>query len=152
MGKLAYIQELVKIRSELLSLLQTIGDRGIELTLLGNGWSVKDLLGHLNWYDNECLLLMQTKNLEGSRLWDLSPKERNSKIKLLYSSITWFELMSEFKKNTPRLISELENLTEEEWENSKMFKNIPFELKPSEIIDSNLNRHYSDHLTQLKAL
>lgn len=150
MDKLAYIKEFLKIRLELLSIIQSIDNESAELTKLKNSWSIKDLIAHINWYDNECVLLIKTKNLEGSKLWGLSPDERNRKIRKLNSSKLWDELISEFKNNTPRIKSGIENLSVEEWQNPRSFKQMPLELKPFEIIDSNLNDHYNDHLKQLK--
>jgi hypothetical protein len=38
---------------------------------LPGGWSVKDVIAHVNWYEQEMVVLLETRELAGSELWGL---------------------------------------------------------------------------------
>ena len=38
---------------------------------LPGGWSLKDVIAHVNWYEQEMVVLLETQELAGSELWEL---------------------------------------------------------------------------------
>ncbi len=117
-----------------------------------SGWSIKDMLAHITWYEQEMVGILQIHIFGGSDLWKLTLQERNDAIYALYKNQPLKEVLSELHAVHQRLVSLLEGIREEDLVDPSHFPGMPVDWKPCEVIASNTYDHYAEHMEQIKDL
>ncbi len=65
---------------EWVALLAEVGRQQMEVPGLAGGWSVKDTVAHVSWFEREMVGMLKARALVGSELWNLPQDERNRQI------------------------------------------------------------------------
>lgn len=114
-------------------------------------WSVKDILAHLSWHEQEMFNLILNRTLAGSDLWNVSLELRNRTIYEENRDRDLKDVMDDTKVVFEGLMDVMKTLTEEDLQDASHFSGMPSNWKPWEIIAQNTYEHYDDHLNDLAA-
>jgi uncharacterized protein (TIGR03083 family) len=116
-----------------------------------DGWSVKDILAHVAWYEREMLAVARARALAGSDLWNKSLEERNAAIYEENRHRPLAEVLAEAEAMYRQLAPELEALTDEDLMDARRFREMPAEWLPWQVLASNTYEHYQEHIPQIQA-
>ena len=112
--------------------------------------TMKDILFHINWFDQEMIQVLESRKFQGSPWWDLSTDERNERIQNLAESQNWLETYQVYQENGPRLLKALENLKEEAVNDPGFFEDMPDDWEPWFILAGNTYDHYDHHARDIE--
>jgi hypothetical protein len=115
----------------------------------GSGHSIRDLLCHVQWYEREMIGMLKARAIVGSRLWYLSPEERNTVIFASAREQSGVELLHTGPEVFRELLSEVETLTETDLIDPLHFRHMPESWIPWEVIAMNTYQHYGEHLPDI---
>ncbi len=109
-------------------------------------WSMKDVIAHIAWYENEMTVLLGQKKFAGSEYWNLSLKERNEKIFQENKDKNIEEVLRNAKDVHERFMELLAKTSEKALNDPGCFPGMPAEWRPWEVIAGNSYEHYDYHL------
>ena len=116
------------------------------------GWSVKDLVAHIAWGEEEVVQLLRTHDFSmGSGLWLLEPDERN---RMVYGQRRrWpLDLIIGYEAETwANLRSLIVTLTDDDLNDARSFTALPHQWRPWQFIASNTFGHYDAHAPAVEA-
>jgi uncharacterized protein (TIGR03083 family) len=113
-------------------------------------WSVKDVLAHIAWHENEMLGMLQARALVGSGLWNLPLDQRNQAIYAQNKDRSLQDVQKEYIQVFARLLPALEKLVDQDLHDPARFPGMPADWEPWQVIASNTYEHYQDHLSGLQ--
>ena len=114
-------------------------------------WSIKDLIAHITWSENEMVGMLKERTLVGSELWDLSQDERNQVVYLQNKERPFDEVLSEARQIYTQLLQQLEGLQDAELHEPACFRGMPSDWQPWRIIAGNTYLHYQEHTMDLQS-
>ena len=120
------------------------------MTGVDGTWSVKDIIAHITWFEREMIGMLQSRRLAGSELWDLPRDERNSKIYEQNLSANLVDVLAESKRIHAELCILIEGCSDEDLNMASMFKQMPPDWIPAEVIAGNTYEHYRDHSASIQ--
>ena len=112
--------------------------------------TMKDILFHINWFDREMILVLESRKFQGSPWWDLDTDERNERIQELADSQGFQETYKAYEENGIRLLAALENLEEAAVNDPSYFKDMPEDWSPWFILSGNTYEHYDHHARDIE--
>ena len=128
MDKLSFINKVQEAREEWQSLIEEVDKpRMIEPGLPG-GWSVKDVIAHITWYEREMIGMLKAMALEGSDLWQLPQDKRNVPIYDENRDRPLEEVLSEAEQVYDLLFEAIASISEDELSDSSHFRDMPSDL------------------------
>jgi hypothetical protein len=113
-------------------------------------WSVKDIVAHITWYENEMVVMLRERALAGSPLWQKLLDERNALIHARISYLSTDDVLKEAQQAHAEVWRLVQQLSEDELNYAAYFKDMPPEDHPRQYIVSNTYEHYRDHLPDLR--
>ena len=150
MDKTTFINALAESRAQWDALLAQIDERWMLEPDVEGKWSVKDIIAHVMWNEQEMVPLMQTRSLIGSELWDLSQDERNEAVYQQYRHHSLQELISQEQRTYAQLLAEAKTLSDEDLNDPHRFKDMPDNWTPWQIIAGCSFTHYPDHISSIR--
>ena len=129
-----------------------VPDGGMEAVDSSTGWSVKDIIAHVAWHEEQMLELAETKDLVGSPWWELSTDERNQKIYEQYKDRSLDEVHAFAKDAYTRMMNALKTLTDEDTNDAKRFTDMPEDWIPWIMIAGNTYQHYYEHAIGIRRM
>jgi hypothetical protein len=114
-------------------------------------WSVKDILAHITWHEQEMFNVALTRTLAGSDLWNVSLELRNQTIYEENRDRELKDVLDDYKVVFESMMEALASLTNEDLLDASHFAGMPSNWKPWEVIASNTWEHYDDHSAGLAA-
>jgi hypothetical protein len=117
-----------------------------------DAWSLKDIIAHVAWHDNQMIELAEMKDLVGSPWWDLPTDERNDKIYEQYKDLPIDEVLAFAGNAYSRMMTALRTLSDEDMNNAKRFTDMPEDWIPWRMLASNTYEHYLRHVGQVRKL
>jgi len=118
---------------------------------LPGGWSVKDAIAHVNWYEREMVRLLEKPTLTRSELWELPTDERNLPIYERNKDRPLDEVLAESSQLFERLWALVSELLDEDLVDSSRFNQMLEEGEPWKVIASNTYEHYQQHIPDIRA-
>jgi uncharacterized damage-inducible protein DinB len=121
---------------------------------LADAWSIKDLIGHVLWYEREMINVIRERALVGSPFWELPLEERNAAIHAEFRDRPAADVLAEADSVWTRLRPELETLTDDDLAEAHRFRDLADAIPgaaPWEVIGSNTFEHYEDHARDVQA-
>jgi uncharacterized damage-inducible protein DinB len=112
-------------------------------------WSLKELLGHILWYEREMIQMLRSHVFSGSSLWDLPLHQRNAEIYDQVKGLTLPEALAQSASAYAELDSLLESLTDEDLNQPERYPGMPSDWLPWHVIASNTYEHYDEHIGDL---
>jgi hypothetical protein len=114
-------------------------------------WSVKDIMAHITWFEQEMAFMLQTRTLAGSKLWELPQDERNRIIYEQNHPTPLAVVRSESNSVHEDLVLLIQLCSDEELNQAARFESMPSDWIPAEVLASNTYEHYRDHITAIQA-
>ncbi len=113
-------------------------------------WSVRDVVVHICWYDNQVAQIVGERTLDASSMWNLSVDERNAVMIDLSRNKTLGEVLEEARAAFQRMLDEVSRLSEEDLQDPQRM-GLPPEWIPGQAIAFSTYRHYRQHIPSLRA-
>ncbi|HSF81768.1 MAG TPA: DinB family protein [Anaerolineales bacterium] len=132
-------------------LLAAIPPADMERAQVVGEWSIKDLVAHISWFENEIVDLLRTRALVGSDLWNLSTDERNHAIYLQSRDRPLEQVLSESQQIYTQLVALLGSLQDAELHDPSRYKDMPSDWLPWRVLTDNTYEHYQDHTQDIQA-
>jgi hypothetical protein len=149
--KVEFLARLKRERANWNALLDQIeASRMIQPGVVGV-WSIKDLIAHIAWYENQMVDIDGEQPQPGIELWDLPLDERNARIYEANQQRTLTDIQNEAQQVYQKLLETVERLTEEQLQNVKHFPWMQPDWIPWKVIASNSYEHYHQHLSDVQA-
>jgi len=115
-------------------------------------WSLKDVLAHIAWHDDQMVEVCEKRDLVGSVWWTLPLEERNGNIFKEYENTPFTEVLEFYETSYKRMIEALKTLADEDLNDPKHFHDMPEEWTPWRMIANNGCEHYIRHVGQVRVL
>lgn len=151
MDKALFLETLRTTRAEWEKLLAEIGEEHMVQAGATGEWSVKDVIAHIMWGEREMVGVCQARALVGSDLWEMSDDERNPIMVSWYRESSLQAVLSEERQVYALLLSEIEQLSDEDLSQPGCFRDMPSNWQPWQIIAACSFKHYNDHMPPLRA-
>ena len=113
-------------------------------------WTIKDVIAHLAWHEREMTIVIRSRALEGSELWNLPLEQRNAAIYAANKNRSLEEVLQEARQAAAELLVLLETLSEDDLVSPAHFAQMPLDWQPWQVFASNMHEHYHEHILQLK--
>ena len=133
------------------ALLERVARDHMTLPGVDDGWSVKDIIAHVVWYEREMVGLLQKRLLAGSEWWGLPNAERNERIYQQNRLRSLEDVLIESVTVYRQLHDLLEGLSDAELEDPRYFANMPADWVPWQLIAENTYDHYRDHAASIQS-
>jgi len=115
-------------------------------------WSLKDVLAHIAWHDDQMVEVCEKRDLVGSVWWTLPVNERNDNIYKEYEDTPLAEVLEFYETSYKRMIDALKTLADEDLNDPKRFHDMPEDWTPWRMIANNGYEHYIRHIGQVWAI
>jgi hypothetical protein len=113
-------------------------------------WSLKDVIAHLTWHENEMIGMIKFHAFKGSELWNLITDERNAIIHDENRDKSLDQVLEESKQTHTELMEQMPALSMEDLTNPENFTGMPPDWQPWTILADNTYQHYQHHIRDLK--
>ena len=115
-------------------------------------WSVKDVLAHISWYENQMIQLLKTRILVDSDLWRMATDDRNDRICAMFAGDDLGRVLERFAQTHKVLAGLVEDLDHADLNDPAGFQGMPEEWRPWQVLAENTYMHYDHHLRQFLRL
>jgi Protein of unknown function (DUF1706) len=156
MNKVEFLQELIGKRAEWDDMLAQIPREQMIVPGVNDaGWTVKDIIAHVAWYENEAAYILKSHTLdsqspENSRLWETPINERNTVIFEQNRDLPLDEVLARGQEAYKAFLQEAQKLADEDLNDPTRYKDMPEDWTPWEVVASNTFEHYPDHVAELR--
>lgn len=117
-----------------------------------DAWSLKDIIAHVAWHEDQMIELAKTKDLVGSPWWELPMDERNDLIYEQYKDWSLEDVLAFAKSAYASMMTALKTLSDEDMNDAKRFTDMPEDWLPWRMIANNTYEHYLRHIGQIRAI
>jgi uncharacterized protein (TIGR03083 family) len=148
-NKIEFLDRIRTSRSKLDGIVRNINPSFMTVPRACGDWSVKDVLAHITWHEQEMYNVALNHALVGSDLWNVSLELRNQTIYEENRGRELKDVLDDYRVVFERMMEAMESLTDEDLLDASHFTGMPSDWKPWEVIASNTYEHYDDHLTEL---
>ena len=151
MTKDEIIEALEDEREKFLDAIEGLSDEAIQEPGVIGEWSVKDVIAHVSWHEQQMVDVIAKRALHGSPWWNLPLEERNAAIFALNKDRDTEDVLAESREIFTDLMTQLDTLTEDDLNTAGNFNDMPLDWKPWEMIASNTFEHYPEHTCDIRA-
>lgn len=151
MTKKEFLEKLTTLREQWDALLDQISPAWMLVPRETGGWTMKDTIAHVTWYEREMVVLLRERVLAGSEIWPLPVDERNRVIHRENRLRDLEEVLAEAIQVHQELVRELKKLEDEDLNDPARFRDMPADWVPWEVIASNTYEHYNEHIPIVQA-
>ncbi len=138
-------------RADYERVLAEVGEARMLEPALPGGWSVKDVIAHVNWYEREMVEVLNRRALVGSELWELPADERNIPIYKEAKDLPLEQVLAESERVFVELWTLVSALQDEDLVDASCFDQMPEEWEPWQVLAENTYEHYQQHVADIRA-
>lgn len=114
-------------------------------------WTIKDIIAHITWFEDEILRMLITRSFAGASMWWILPAdERNAQIYAANVNRSLPDVLAESQNVHSALVAAIESVSDEELNDTAGFIESPPGALPWEIIAQNTYEHYQHHTRDLQ--
>ena len=117
--------------------LAQVGEQRMTESGASGAWSVKDIVAHITFFENEMVGLLQSRTLAGSDLWELPQEERNQAIYERHHDRALGDVLAESASVHALFMRQLAGLSDADLLEAAHFKDMPADWLPWRIIAEN---------------
>jgi hypothetical protein len=132
------------------SILAAVDKNDMTGPVLPSGWSIKDIIAHVAWYEDQMVGMLETNALAGSDWWNLPMDERNELIYKECKDLPLDDVLAWAEKAYARFSRAIEPLSEEALNDPSHFEDMPPDWFPWKVIAGNTYDHYRDHIEEIE--
>lgn len=125
--------------------LSQISAEKIEQPITPGGMTVKEVVYHIAWHEDQMKNMIKARAFVGSPWWNLSTDERNAHIQAEASVLSVEEVLPYAEASFGGMLAELEALPAEALDDPAFFAGMPLDWSPADIIAQNTYQHYPEH-------
>ncbi|HEY3290985.1 MAG TPA: ClbS/DfsB family four-helix bundle protein [Anaerolineae bacterium] len=154
MIKLNHIDFISKIEQEyanLTRLLERVPLSDYSVVDIAGHWTLKDIIGHITWFEREMIGVITTRVFSGSDWWLLPQNERNARIYEQNRDRQPSEVLADAQQTHLAFMQCVLSLDDDDLINPQKFKSMPPEWIPWDVMAGNSFRHYRDHANDIEA-
>lgn len=151
MDKAVFLETLRTKRAEWEALLAEVGEARMTQPGVAGEWSIKDVIAHVAWGEREMVGVLQVRALVGSDLWNVSTDERNAAVFEQNRLRFLQDVLAEEQQTYRQLLEALQSLSDEDFNDSQRFKDMPADWIPWQIIAGNSFGHYDEHIPSIRS-
>ncbi len=157
MNKAEFLQKLTDKRAEWDGVLAKIPQELMTIPGVNeDGWSVKDIVAHVAWYENEATHILKSHILasespENDKMWGMPINERNSAIYKQNRNLPLSDALVMGQDAFRTFLHEAQKLAEEDLSDPARYEGMPADWAPWEVVASNTFEHYPDHVAEIRA-
>ena len=126
-------------------LLESAPEGKVEHPGVSGDWSLKDIIAHITWHEEQMVKVMEARTLIGSEWWELPTHERNARVYEEYQSAPLTDVLDHAVDVHQRLIHWIKALSDEELNEPGQFEAMPEDWLFGDILAQNTYMHYGDH-------
>ena len=129
--------------------LMRAGKDRMEIQGVVGEWTIKDVIAHITWSENEMVMVLKTRVLAGSELWNIPLDERNQVIYEQNRSRPVDEVINEARQVHADLMVEIEKLTDADLNTDTSIRDMIPGVTLWEMLEGNTFKHYREHSEHL---
>ena len=149
MDQPTFLERIVSSRRAWDSAIALIPLSHMQLAANSAGWTVKDIIAHVAWSENEMLLLFRDHVLAGSPLWELPLDERNQVVYLENRDRSVGDVLGAESRLWEELWPVIQALTDQDLNDPTQYQSMPLDWQPWEILAGSTYKHWDDHVKLL---
>lgn len=141
-------------RSRWEAVLAEVGEARMTEPIRGGWWSVKDIVAHVAWHEQQIAAVLQTHTMQPATrrwLWELLPDKRNAIVFTEQRDRALPEVLTTAQEAFRQLVTTVQALTTEDVREVQSFPNIPPDWQPWKLIADHSYRHYQQHTASIRA-
>lgn len=108
-------------------------------------WSLKDIIAHITWHEEQMAEAMETRALIGSEWWELHTHERNARIYEENRSEPLQNVLDDAIAAHQQMVHWIQRLSDDELNQPGHFEAMPEDWLFGEILAQNTYLHYGNH-------
>jgi hypothetical protein len=124
-------------------------DRMAEPGVAGD-WSLKDVVCHISWFEEQMVMLLESHALVGSDWWQLPSDERNALIYEEHKALSLDGALQRAESSHYRMTKALSSLPDDFLKDAANFEGMPADWLPWQIVAQNTYEHYDDHAASVR--
>lgn len=128
-----------------MQLLESVPGNRFEQAGVSGDWSLKDIIAHMTWHEEQMVEAMEAHVLVGSEWWQLPTDERNAHIYEEYKSAPLQDVLDDATATHQQLIHWIGTLANEDLNEPGRFEEMPPDWLFGDILSQNTYLHYGDH-------
>ncbi|MFC2095558.1 DinB family protein [Candidatus Bipolaricaulota bacterium] len=130
-------------------LLESVPESKYEQPDVSGNWSVKDIIAHITWHEEQMVTIMEARALIGSDWWELPMHERNAKIYEEYKSAPLADVLDDAAATHQQLVHWVGTLEDADLNEPGRFEEMPPDWLFGDILSQNTYSHYGDHASSV---
>lgn len=147
------VAELVDLVEEtfesLMQLIESTPSTRLEEPGVSGNWSLKDIIAHITWHEEQMVEAMEARALIGSEWWNLPTHERNAQIYEEYRSAPLQDILDDATATHQQMVHWIQTLTDDELNEPGSFEGMPEDWLFGDILAQNTYEHYGDHAASI---
>lgn len=152
MDKITLLEQIRTARAHWDKQISAIPSEDYEQAGLVGGWSLKDVIAHMSWYEREISRMLLTRSyINASQWWALPDDERNQHIYAANQDRKLADVLLEAQTSYQDLITAIATVTDSDLVDPSQFVEHPPGALPWEIIAQNSYEHYEQHVRDVEA-
>lgn len=153
MTKTQVLDTLHAERSRWEALLAEVGTARMTEQLGTNRWSVKDIMAHVTWHEQQTAAVLSAPTVNPGRdwLWELSEDKRNAILFTEYRGRPLADVRADAQQGFTHLVGAVEALSEADVRDPLRFPGTPPTWQPWSLIAGHSYEHYRQHTADIRA-
>jgi len=112
---------------------------------VSGNWSLKDIIAHIAWHEEQMAKVIASRALVGSDWWNLPTDERNANIYAATKDAPLESVIADARAVHEDLVRRIRELNGNELNETGHFAGMPDDWLFSDILAQNTFEHYGDH-------
>jgi len=151
MNKFEIIHAMKEARAEWNALLAQIPEERMTEPGANGEWSVKDVIAHITFFENEMVLVMEQRALTGTPgVWELPTHERNAMLYAQMKDLPLVQVLADSRAAYERLLALTEAAPEADFEGPSSYADMPSAWTLEAVLSGNSWDHYREHIGWLR--
>ena len=126
-------------------LLESVPGNKWEKAGVSGDWSLKDVIAHITWHEEQMVTVMEARALVGSEWWELPTHERNAKIYAANKFVPLQDVLNNAASVHRQLVAQIGALNDSDLNEPGQFAGMPDNWLLGDILAENTYLHYGDH-------
>jgi uncharacterized damage-inducible protein DinB len=144
------LRELRAARGEWEGLLAAIPEERMTEAGATGGWSVKDVVAHVTWGEQEMIPVIRERMLKGSDLWQMDDDTRNALVVEQSADRPLEDVLHADRQAYQELIAAIEGLEDADLTDPSRIRSMPPRWALWQLIKGNTFGHYPEHVEWLR--